>query len=41
VSQRPDYADFDVIAIDPGEDAEAVAAALRARDDVSTRRRRT
>src|SRR5262245_2350317 len=34
VSTRPAYADFDVIAIDPGEDAEAVAAALRERDDV-------
>src|SRR5262245_7042176 len=34
VSTRPDYADFDVIAIDPGEDAEEVAAALRERGDV-------
>src|SRR6266850_8602468 len=34
ISVRPEYADFDVIAIDPGEDAEAVASALRERDDV-------
>jgi serine protease len=34
VSPRPAYADFDLIAIDPNEDAEAVAAALRERDDV-------
>ena len=34
VSARPAYADFDVVAIDPREDAEAVATALRERDDV-------
>src|SRR5262245_42541379 len=34
VSTRPDYADFDVITINPDEDAEAAAAALRERDDV-------
>jgi serine protease len=31
---RSAYADFDVMTIDPGEDAEAVAAALRQRSDV-------
>ena len=34
VSERPSYANFDVVGIDPGEDAEAVAAALRQRPDV-------
>jgi serine protease len=34
VSERPSYANFDVVSIDPGEDAEAVAAALRQRPDV-------
>ena len=34
VSSRPAYADFDIVGIDPGEDAEAVAALLRTRDDV-------
>src|SRR3989442_659581 len=34
VSARPAYADFDVVAIDPREDAEAVATLLRERDDV-------
>src|SRR4029453_15590581 len=29
VSERPDYADFDIITIDPNEDAEAAAAAFR------------
>ena len=31
---RPSYADFDIVSIDPGEDAEAVARTLRARPDV-------
>src|SRR5581483_3523238 len=31
---RPDYADFDIVRIDPNEDAEAVARALAARPDV-------
>jgi serine protease len=31
---RPAHADFDIVGIDPGEDAEDVAALLRARDDV-------
>jgi serine protease len=34
VSERPDYADFDIITIDPSEDVEAVAAAFREREDV-------
>ncbi len=34
VSERPSYANFDVVGIDPGEDPEAVAAALRQRPDV-------
>ena len=34
VSSRPANADFDIVAIDPGEDAEEVARSLRARDDV-------
>lgn len=34
VSERPSYANFDVVRIDPGEDPEAVAAALRLRPDV-------
>jgi serine protease len=29
MSERPSYANFDVLSIDPGEDAEAVAASLR------------
>jgi serine protease len=33
-SVRPDYADFNIVRIDPNEDAEAVASAYRARDDV-------
>src|SRR5437667_2797448 len=33
-SVRPDYVDFDEIAIDPNEDAEAVAARFRERADV-------
>jgi serine protease len=33
-SVRPDYADFDVITLDPDQDAEAAAAAFRERDDV-------
>ena len=33
-SERPSYANFDVVRIDPGEDPEAVAAALRQRPDV-------
>jgi serine protease len=32
--EQPSYANFDVIRIDPGENAEAVAAALRQRADV-------
>ena len=31
---RPSYADFDVVTIGPGEDAEAIARTLRARPDV-------
>jgi len=31
---RPEYADFDLVAIDPDGDAEAAAAAFRERDDV-------
>jgi serine protease len=31
---RPSYADFDIVSIGPGEDAEAVARTLRARADV-------
>jgi serine protease len=34
ISSRPAGADFDIVAIDRGEDAEDVAAALRTRDDV-------
>jgi serine protease len=34
MSERPSYANFDVVRIDPGEDAEAVASALRQRSDV-------
>jgi serine protease len=34
VDRRPSYADFDVVLIDPAEDAEEVAAALRDRRDV-------
>ena len=34
VSARPSYANFDVVGIDPGEDPEAMAAALRQRADV-------
>jgi serine protease len=34
VSTRPEYADFDIVTIDPSEDAEAVAAAFRTRSDV-------
>jgi serine protease len=34
VSERPSYANFDVVGIDPGEDPEAMAAALRQRPDV-------
>src|SRR5207245_1530036 len=34
IPERPSYANFDVVRIDPGEDAEAVAAALRGRPDV-------
>ena len=34
VSERPSYANFDIVRIDPGEDAEAVAAALRRQPDV-------
>jgi serine protease len=33
-SSRPANADFDIVGIDPSEDAEEVAAALRTRDDV-------
>src|SRR5262249_38132305 len=32
--QRPDYANFDIISIDPDEDAETAAQALAARPDV-------
>ena len=34
VSERPSYANFDIVRIDPAEDAEAVAAALRRQPDV-------
>jgi serine protease len=34
IDPRPSYADFDVVRIDPAEDAEAVAAALQARPEV-------
>src|SRR5437868_4349842 len=34
VAERPSYADFDIVRIDPAEDAEAVAAALAARSQV-------
>jgi serine protease len=34
VAERPSYANFDVVRIDPAEDAEAVAAALRGQPDV-------
>ena len=34
LSTRPDYADFDIVTIDPAEDAQQVAAALRERPDV-------
>jgi serine protease len=34
VSERPSYANFDVVSIDPGEDAEAMAAALRQRSEI-------
>ena len=34
LSTRPDYADFDIVTIDPSEDAEVVAAAFRTRSDV-------
>ena len=34
LSTRPDYADFDIVRIDPGEDPQQVAAALRQRSDV-------
>jgi serine protease len=34
VSERPSYANFDIVRIDPGEDAEAVAAAMRLQRDV-------
>jgi serine protease len=34
LSARPAYADFDIVTIDPSEDAEVVAAAFRARSDV-------
>src|SRR5438477_791159 len=34
IPERPSYANFDLVRIDPGEDAEAVAAALRRRPDV-------
>src|SRR5207253_3470310 len=34
MSTRPDYADFDVVTIDPTEDAEAVARAFSSRADV-------
>jgi subtilisin family serine protease len=34
VPERPSYANFDVVRIDPGEDPETVAAALRQRPDV-------
>src|SRR6266567_4314678 len=34
LSTRPEYADFDIVTIDPAEDAQQVAAALRERSDV-------
>jgi serine protease len=34
LSTRPDYADFDIVTIDPAEDPQQVAAALRERGDV-------
>lgn len=34
VSERPSYANFDVLSIDPNEDAEAVADAMRQRPEV-------
>jgi serine protease len=34
MAPRPDYANFDIVTIDPGEDAEAVASAFAARPDV-------
>ena len=34
VSERPSYANFDLVRIDPNDDAEAVADALRQRPDV-------
>jgi serine protease len=34
VAARADYADFDIVTIDPGDDAESMAAALRQRPDV-------
>jgi serine protease len=34
LTTRPDYANFDIVSIDPGEDAEAVARALAARPEV-------
>jgi serine protease len=34
IQTRPDYADFDVVAIDPSADAEAMADALRQQSDV-------
>ena len=34
VSERPSYANFDIVRIDPGEDAEAVAAALGGQPDI-------
>ena len=34
-SARPTYADFDIVTIDPGDDAEAAARALASRPDVA------
>lgn len=34
IAARPSYADFDVVRIDPAEDAEAAASALRSRPEV-------
>lgn len=34
LSSRPDYANFDIVAIDPNDDAEAIARAFSARPDV-------
>jgi serine protease len=34
VSERSSYANFDLVSIDPGQDAEAIAAALRLQPDV-------